>query len=229
MIIDCISDLHGFFPVLDGGDLLIIAGDMTATNHLKEWIKFYEWFHAQKYRKKIYIAGNHDNFLGSCASNKEIEDFGLGEIEDCDLIYLRDSGIEFEGLKIWGAPWTNWFERVNPHCSAFMLKEEELKKKWDLIPHDIDILVTHGPNLGVLDACKDFSYPYNLIRAGSETLSQAIIDRPSIKLHVFGHIHEQYGIIGPSKIQSEMRTFVNCSIVNERYEHVNLPIRIIYV
>jgi len=28
MIIDCISDLHGYYPELEGGDLLIIAGDL---------------------------------------------------------------------------------------------------------------------------------------------------------------------------------------------------------
>jgi hypothetical protein len=30
MIIDCIADLHGHYPKLDGGDLLIICGDLTA-------------------------------------------------------------------------------------------------------------------------------------------------------------------------------------------------------
>ena len=44
MIIDCISDLHGEFPVLEGGDLLIVAGDVlvvltiTAFNYFSEWL-----------------------------------------------------------------------------------------------------------------------------------------------------------------------------------------------
>lgn len=29
MIIDCISDLHGEYPILEGGDLLIVAGDLV--------------------------------------------------------------------------------------------------------------------------------------------------------------------------------------------------------
>ena len=30
MIVDRISDLHGHYPQLEGGDLLIVAGDLTA-------------------------------------------------------------------------------------------------------------------------------------------------------------------------------------------------------
>jgi len=30
MIIDCISDLHGYTPSLSGGDVIIVAGDLTA-------------------------------------------------------------------------------------------------------------------------------------------------------------------------------------------------------
>ena len=40
MIIDCISDLHGFYPKLEGSDLLIIAGDLTARDTKDEYIVF---------------------------------------------------------------------------------------------------------------------------------------------------------------------------------------------
>lgn len=36
MIIDCISDLHGYYPELGGGDLLIVAGDLTARDTPEE-------------------------------------------------------------------------------------------------------------------------------------------------------------------------------------------------
>lgn len=65
MIIDCISDLHGSLPKLEGGDLLIIAGDLTSNDSDKSWNAFDEWIHKQNYREKILIAGNHDNFLQS--------------------------------------------------------------------------------------------------------------------------------------------------------------------
>ncbi|HLT42767.1 MAG TPA: hypothetical protein VKZ95_08695 [Sphingobacteriaceae bacterium] len=57
MKITCIADLHGFKPKLNGGDLLIVAGDLTARDRKKEYDQFFEWLDNQNYRKKIWIAG----------------------------------------------------------------------------------------------------------------------------------------------------------------------------
>ena len=142
MIIDCISDLHGFYPDLEGGDLLIVAGDLTSRDTKEQHIDFSMWLAAQNYSHKVVIAGNHDNRLILLG----------GPVKAPRLDYLLDSGTEFQGLKIWGSPWTKWFPQVNPKCSAFMLKtEDELAEKWKLIPDDIDVLVTHGPPHGILD------------------------------------------------------------------------------
>ena len=74
--------------------------------------------------------------------------------------YLCDSGLEFEGLKIWGSPYTPTFGKWN-----FMRNRgDEIKKHWDLIPSDVDILVTHGPPYGIFDETIDG------IHAGCEDL-----------------------------------------------------------
>ena len=197
MIIDCVADLHGHFPELPGGDLLILAGDYTA-NDLKEWVwvKFFQWLEKQPYRKKVLIAGNHDGFFVSGfptnqkESNqlKEIQEWlmDMGEIEPIEFEYLCDSGIEFEGLKIWGTPWTPWFDRVNPMCASFMENEEFLDGKFSLIPEDTDILVTHGPMLHILDQNID-GYA-----CGSRSLRKHV-ERVKPRFHIFGHIHEQGG------------------------------------
>ena len=57
--------------------------------------------------------------------------------------YLQDSSVTIGGLKIWGSPWTLFF-----FDWAFNLYEDQLREKWEEIPEDTDIIVTHGPPLG---------------------------------------------------------------------------------
>lgn len=206
MKIDCISDLHGFYPKLDGGDLLIIAGDLMLHDKLFNYLKFFHWIANTKYKKRIVIAGNHD-----ILEQKE----KLLDIID-DFTYLCDSGTEIESFKVWGSPWTLEFEGENPNCLAFTCKtEEELARKWELIPNDTDILITHAPPYAMMD---ETIWKENV---GSISLAQRIEKLSKLKLHVFGHIHESYGV---KKIKDFIS--VNASYVNHQYKPVNKPIRI---
>lgn len=228
MIIDCIADLHGHYPKLEGGDLLIVAGDWTTSDKPHEVLEFGLWINNQKYKRKIVIAGNHDNMIQETPRIFE----GLPNFV---LTYLCDSGTEFEGLKIWGSPWTKTFPGMNPHCKAFTCDtEEELAEKWALIPEDTDILITHGPPYGIMDAVhREVFCGGRGGWVGSESLLEKVF-RIRPKLHVFGHIHEGYGRYNhtPREGSSENLgitpvTFVNCSHVNERYKPVNKPVRVV--
>jgi Icc-related predicted phosphoesterase len=207
MIIDCVADLHGFYPKLDGGDLLIVAGDLTATDKGYQYNLFRDWLTKQNYKSKIIIAGNHDNLIAN----------GRWKIDPPeDFEYLCDSGTQFEGMKIWGTPWTKTFEGMNPHCKAFTCDtEEQLDSKFSLIPDDIDILITHSPPYGIFDKCQNG-------HVGSESLKKHMF-RIKMKLIVFGHIHE----CGFSTIDLGVTKAVNCSYVNEHYQPVNKPVRVI--
>lgn len=217
MIVDCVADLHGFVPELDKGDLLIVAGDLTSRDEAQQHFAMWDWLCNQNYKKIIVIAGNHDNFLQSLDGYDVITHWSKR------LTYLCDSSTEFEGLKIWGTPWTKTFTGMNPRCKAFTFDtENELMNKFEKIPHDTDILITHSPPWGVLDETTDG------LSVGSPSLFSWLkyVERP--KLHVFGHIHEAYGQLECFvSHDGNMMKSVNASYVNERYKPVNKPIRII--
>ena len=222
MITDCVADLHGFYPELEGGDLLIVAGDLTTKDDKEGYNAFSLWSEdqAKKYRKIIFIAGNHDSLLKNKTKWPMSWPNNYGDLE-----YLEDSYALFDGLKIWGSPWTKTFDGMNPNCKAFTVDtEEELEEKWALIPDDIDILITHCPPYNILDEVESQEHCTSFY-AGSPSLLKRVCEiKP--KLHVFGHIHEGYGKLF-LKFTGPNTWAVNASHVNEHYEPVNNPIRVI--
>lgn len=249
MIIDCTSDLHGYYPELKGGDLLIVAGDLTRDDYASSQLEFLSCLQHLNYKKKILIAGNHDNWAEDIKNGNP---FSHWKIE-----YLCDSGTEFEyeepsstewganeaslselnyekkKMKIWGSPWTKRFPGMNPKCMAFTVDtEEELEEKWKLIPDDVDILVTHSPPYGIMDQVerKYIDIQGTLLKwnenVGSKSLSNKTDNLKNLKIHIFGHVHEGYGHL-KEILKTPNIHLANASHVNERYEPVNKPIRII--
>ena len=99
---------------------------------------------------------------------------------------------------------------------AFNLdRGEALAERWAQIPDDTDILITHGPPAGILDR---ITTPDGTIRPGCEALADRVARLP-LKLHVFGHIHEDHGL---EQIGSCL--YVNASTCTGRYKPVNPPI-----
>jgi len=202
--IDCtfISDLYGYQPELPGGDLLVIAGDLTARDKAEQYKDFVHWLDKQAYDKIVIVAGNHDCLLQEPNHNL------LGKHE-----YLQDSGIEYEGVNIWGTPWTSRFYGQNPECAAFSYRSEfQLKDHFEIIPFDTDILVCHSPAKRILDQCSNG-------RVGSSALREQLF-RVNPQVFVCGHIHECGGTI---EKYGDV-TCINASVVNERYKLVNKPI-----
>jgi len=204
--ITAISDLHGHFPKLPGGDLLIVAGDLTGKDSDKEHLDFIEWMHESNYKKKIYCPGNHDNFLFDIKRHGKIK-----TPKEWNIEYLCDYLTEFEGLKIYGIPWTYRFKGINPKCCAFTCAEDDhefMMAKCEAIPDDTDILITHGPPLNILDETIDGR------NVGCQFLREHVIARVKPKLHLFGHIHE----MGSRMVDTVMTKFANCSYVDEKYK-----------
>lgn len=217
MKITCVADLHGHYPKLENGDLLIIAGDCTTNDSISSWSEFFIWLGRQKFRKKILVAGNHDGLLSQCIPTEVARE--LIGMDGDDFEYLCNNGTEFEGFKIWGTPHSLIFDHINPKYAYFMDTEQALEPIYKKIPNDIDILISHSPFKHILDQCAD-GYC-----AGSYSLREAV-DRIEPKLFICGHIHEQGGKTLIYKYYGPNTLCINASIMDERYKPVNKPIEI---
>ncbi|UQC74016.1 metallophosphoesterase domain-containing protein [Colletotrichum lupini] len=56
----CVSDTHNTKPRLPPGDILVHAGDLTASGTRRELREALGWIRAQPHRFKVVVAGNHD-------------------------------------------------------------------------------------------------------------------------------------------------------------------------
>lgn len=209
----CISDTHGKSPKsMPDGDILIHAGDWSGNGAVWELVHFCEQLTEWKkqYKTVITTSGNHDWIAeNSPALVKEM-------IEDTGAIYLNDSGCEIDGIKYWASAITPFF-----FAWAFNRERgEEIKRHWDMIPSDTDVLITHGPVKGIGDLVKMRGSPNRGENVGCQDLRDTIFTRLNkLKLHVCGHIHEGYGIYFEGG-----KYFVNASILDEKYRLVNDPV-----
>lgn len=113
---------------------------------------------------------------------------------------------------------------MNPKAMAFTEPygcdtEYWLDEHWQQISSDTDIFITHGPPYGIRDQ------NYKGESCGSKSLLIAVA-KIKPKLHVFSHIHEQSG----KEIDVTWKNgtkFINCSIMNEKYQPINKPVRVI--
>ena len=213
----CLSDTHGeqdHFLVPEG-DVLVHAGDFCSLGIEREVHKFAKWMKGLPHRWKIVVAGNHDRFF------EKQPDLARAYLEP-DIVYLQDSGCTIEGIHFWGSPWQPWFMDW-----AFNLprKGENLREKWNMIPMNTDVLITHGPPHGILDEVRPRMTAWGMSDEGSDPLGceELAIRLAAVKprLHVFGHIHDGYGFQ-----QVEDITYVNASVCDEDYKPVN-PVMVV--
>lgn len=213
-----ISDSHNKheYMRIPDGDILIHSGDATMLGTYIELSDFINWFGNLPHKHKIWVAGNHDwgmdnngkDFLKWCQRRGrtliDLTNIKIAIEMECKKygIHLLDkSGIEIDGIKIWGAP-------DNPQFGgwAFNRNNTELTQIWKGIPDDTNILITHAPPYGILDVTMEGDM------VGDVPLLKRLNTLPDLKLHVFGHIHESAGIKEVNGI-----THINASMLDRYY------------
>jgi Icc-related predicted phosphoesterase len=207
MKIVLISDTHTFHKQvkIPECDVLIHAGDMGLEGTFWEINKCLHWLNNQPAKHIVAIAGNHD-----WAFIRDPKMLEIGRIN-----YLENSSVNIDGVNFYGSP-------VQPEFCGWAFnvpRGPEIKKYWDMIPDAglVDVLITHGPPMGILD----YQNPkWGDNHLGCEDLAkQVTISVP--KIHVFGHIHGGYG---HKKIGQT--DYFNASQVNEAYNVVNKPFEV---
>lgn len=186
-------NLHRELKDLPKADLIIHSGDISFSGEGKEVMDFIDWFTNLDYKYKIFIAGNHD----FCLEEKDREI--IQEFLPKNCYYLDKSGVEIENIHFWGLPFF-----FSDDISG--MYDKSIKQ----IPFNTDILITHRPPFQILDIAGKINY-------GCTNLLKKVIDiKP--KYHLFGHIHDSYGIF-----DNKTTIFANSSIVNDDYKISNHP------
>lgn len=222
MKIVAISDLHGELPIIEKeADIMIIAGDispMLIQFHHPEmirWLKgeFTEWIKGLPVEKVYLVAGNHD-FVFQNASKSLIME--LQFLTSQKLIYLKNESvkhIDSDGniWNIFGTPYCHIFGSW-----AFMCNNSVLEEKFQEIPNEVDIIISHDPPFGVGYADVIMENPYNSYcgpeHCGSKPLRNKL-EQIKYKWLFCGHIHS--GDHNPTVFGEG--SVVNVSILDESY------------
>lgn len=194
-----VSDLHGTLPKIAGEwDVMCNTGDWMPTKgrRMGEMIRPHAeiqyqcgWIYRERMaikewlggRPMIFVPGNHDFYDPIPA----LRDAGI------DAIDANEKLVELEGLTFYGIPHIPW----HPHYDGApewcrQVREEQIAERVALIPRHLDVLMTHAPPAGILDAEGERSYGSTAIRDG---LLYEAWRRP--RLHLFGHVHRANGVM----------------------------------
>ncbi len=192
------SDTHGLHDKVDrlpDGDVLVHAGDfMNSGYDIQDIVSFNRWLGEQNFKHRVVCAGNHDRYFENAPQ--------LARELLTNATYLENTGITLDGVTFWGSPYTpeflNW---------AFMYQRGSGERYWELIPDDLDVLITHGPPLGILDQ----TVPGEAHLGCAELFD--VVKRKKPRVHIFGHIHG-----GAGTFEDDETRFINAAYLNERYK-----------
>lgn len=181
-----ISDTHNQHDrfTLPEGDVLVHCGDFTAAGSDPELRDFDRWLAGLPFEHKLIVAGNHEYWMDGTGARIEAL-IRHGRV-------LMDELVEIAGRRFYGMSWVS--RGGGPSADRF-----------DRIPAELDMLLTHEPPFGVLDRTLQDQH-----LGCPELLGAVQLLRP--RRHAFGHIHENAG-----ETEQDGTRFINACVVDELY------------
>ena len=222
-----ISDTHGHHQRMSkevdeiGGDVLIHAGDACVCGSSEEVFGFLTWFVARPFAHLIFVPGNHDLILDAEAYLAHGAAWIEGDLEDvevfaadlaafCDahpsLHILTESAtrVEIEGVVFGGSPAQPRQPKARPQMAwGYPRGSSGLRDAYACLPDDAHVIITHTPPLGIMDAT---ARGRGGVKAHGCADLMKTIKSISPSVHVFGHIHQGYGVE-----QTKRTLFINAA------------------
>lgn len=195
---------------IPAGDVLIHAGDATARGKPESLGKFGRMMSELPHRFKLFVPGNHDRLF---ADQPEV---GVSILAAHGVITLMDESIVLpNGLHVYGMPWIQGDPNLLPRDYA-TFTVLDIKEHTSKIPEYLDVLITHQPPHGVLSRCLDGE------ELGSSQLMTELTYRVHPRVHVFGHVHEQWGWTTLNDQATPL--FINAAMCDPRNQPATPPI-----
>lgn len=218
------SDLHGsliptseFTPC----EVVFICGDISPlklqANHrkMRKWLynEFKVWAEKLPCDKVIFIAGNHDHSFSNLDFMYSVfpKDKKVTYLFHESYTYTSKEGKEY---KIFGTPYCKLFGNW-----AFMEMDEILKKLYEAIPQNVDILLTHDQPYGYGDVVLQHTYWNTGESLGNKPLLEAVFVKQP-KYMFCGHLHTSTH----DCVEIMQTKRYNVSIKDENYEVVYEPL-----
>ncbi|MEG0950140.1 MAG: metallophosphatase domain-containing protein [Bacteroidales bacterium] len=174
------SDTHGDhhkLPIPTNIDIIICAGDVVNGLSNPELERFFKWYASIPADLRIFVAGNHELIFDLFPEEAK-------SLIPNNIVLLENSGISYKKIKFYSVAARGWLHY-----------ETE-------IPNNTDILITHGPPLGILDN-----------QQGCALLRKAVFkSKPAY--HLFGHIHS---------LGNHTKTINNIRFCNVSYQNQEKP------
>ena len=218
MKIVAISDLHGKWNKIKDVpecDVLISAGDFSFTGEKHMVRDFHAWLNKQPAKHIISVNGNHETYrdVTDHPSRRSHHTFAeakeIAEKECPRVHFIGDHGtVVIDGVKFHGSAITPWFYDWAWNRRRGM----EIEAEWAKIPDDVNVLITHGPVYGILDAVYYMDGITLKERVGCQDLYKRMLELKDCNLHICGHIHGSHGY----KYFNDTH-FYNVSICDEQY------------
>lgn len=242
MLIQQMSDLHlEFDPSFraentDNADILMLNGDICVadyfrrgadSSHFNTAFKFFQFFSdaAKKYKRVIYIAGNHEHYRGKISRSIRVLKEKLACFENVHVLdneFLDVDDTRFIGTTLWtdcnkGNPLSimsieqsmNDFRLIKKDAGKFTarasialhVEAKNFLKEAAKNHSKVVVMSHHAPSFGSVHPQYRTGAYGELNGAYYSDLDKLILNRPQIKLWTHGHMHNTFDyLIGDTKI-----------------------------